>query len=127
MRRSFISTFSIFIFILEVRRVTPLSFFFSFFPFVFSFFALCFVFPFLDALAGLATLVALVAAELVAAAGVGLGVLAVEATEVLGHLASVAAALQEDGVLASGALQRELVKRDRTTTRLMGQRVRVSG
>ena len=72
----------------------------------------------LDAGTGLATLVTLVAAELVATTSVGLSVLAVEATEVLGDLTVVAGALQQEGVLASGALEGELIEGDGTTTSL---------
>lgn len=84
----------------------------------------------LDALASLAALVTLVTAELVAATSVGLGVLAVETTEVLGDLASVATTLQQDRVLASGALQGELIEGDGTAasltqkTSILGQTTR---
>jgi len=72
----------------------------------------------LDAGTGLATLVTLVAAELVATTSVGLSVLAMKATEVLGDLTVVAGALQQEGVLASGTLEGELIEGDGTTTSL---------
>lgn len=72
----------------------------------------------LDARASLSSLVSFVSAELVASASVRLGVLAVETTEVLGDLTSVATALKEDGVLASGALKSELIEGNSTATSL---------
>ena len=114
--------FLIFVFLLFQQGLglfLALGRYLSFLSFLFSWSFWVFVLRRLDALASLAALVTLVAAELVATASVGLSVLAVEAAEVLGDLAGVATALQEDGVLASGALEGELVEGDGTTTSLV--------